>query len=180
VLAVLAVTGEYASGTIRATLSAVPRRPLVVAAKCLVVGAACLAAAEVLAFGCFFLGQAVLAGIGDPTASLGGHRVAAAVVLSGAFLAILAVGAMALGLMVRNSAGAISTYVGLVFLLPVVLQRLPGHPARFTPLLLLANSVSATVPGGEQVSLPVAFALLAAYVVTVLAAAAALFFRRDA
>jgi hypothetical protein len=58
VLGVLVMTSEYSSGTIRATLAAVPGRPLLLAAKAAVFGAVALAAGEVAAFVSFLTVQA--------------------------------------------------------------------------------------------------------------------------
>ena len=60
VLGVLVMSAEYGTGTIRATLSAVPRRPVVLAAKVLVFGAVAVVVSEILAFSAFALGQAIL------------------------------------------------------------------------------------------------------------------------
>ena len=60
VLGVLVMTGEYSSGTIRATLAATPRRPLLLAAKAAVFGAVALAVGEAAAFTAFFAGGAAL------------------------------------------------------------------------------------------------------------------------
>ena len=60
VLGILVISGEYATGTIRATLAAEPRRPMVLAAKVLVFGAVSLIIAEVTSFASFLLGQAFL------------------------------------------------------------------------------------------------------------------------
>ncbi|HWD46772.1 MAG TPA: hypothetical protein VHM23_24190 [Actinomycetota bacterium] len=60
VLGVLAMTGEYSSGTIRSTLAASPNRPLVLAAKAVVFGAVALAVGEAAAFIAFFAGGAAL------------------------------------------------------------------------------------------------------------------------
>jgi hypothetical protein len=62
VLSVLVVTSEYATGLIRTTFTAVPRRWLVLAAKAAVTGGAALAAGELLAFACFLLTQAIGSG----------------------------------------------------------------------------------------------------------------------
>ena len=61
VLGVLAITSEFSSGMIRATLAAAPRRPMVLAAKAAVFGVAGLAVGEILAFAAFLVGQAALA-----------------------------------------------------------------------------------------------------------------------
>ena len=62
VLGVLVMTGEYSSGMIRATLAAVPNRPLVLAAKAAVFGVVALAAGEAAGFIAFFAGTAALPG----------------------------------------------------------------------------------------------------------------------
>ena len=180
VLGVLAVTGEYGTGAIRSSLSATPRRRLFVLAKVAVVGCLTLLAGEVLTFSCFGVGQLVLSAGGAPTAALGQPGVLRAVMLSGAALSLLALLGLGLGLVIRNTAGALASYAGLTFLLPFVLQRLPGNPARFTPIPIVANSVAAVVRQSNQVPAPVGFALIALYAVVVLAVGTALSIRRDA
>ena len=68
VLGVLAISGEYGSGTIRSSLAAMPRRGVLLTAKVVVVGLGTLVIGEALSFILFFEGQAVLSG-GAPTAS---------------------------------------------------------------------------------------------------------------
>ena len=70
VLGVLVMSAEYGTGTIRAVFCAVPRRPLVLAAKALVFGAIALVIAEITCFASFFLGQAILIGP-TPHATIG-------------------------------------------------------------------------------------------------------------
>jgi ABC-2 type transport system permease protein len=60
VLGVLVMSAEYGTGTIRATLAAVPRRPLVLTAKVIVFGTVAVVVSEVLTFSAFALGQAIL------------------------------------------------------------------------------------------------------------------------
>ena len=60
VLGTLEMSAEYGTGTIRATLSASPRRLPVLVAKAVVFGAVALVVAEVVSFGAFFTGQAIL------------------------------------------------------------------------------------------------------------------------
>lgn len=180
VFGVLVLTGEYASGTIRTSLSALPRRPLLLAGKALVAGSAMLVFCEALSFACFALGQAVLSGGGAPTADLAQSGVARAVVLTGVFLALFGMLGLGIGALIRNTAGAISAYVGVTFLLPTLLNQLSGDPARYTPIELLANSVTVTGPPHGQVPPAVALLLMAAYTLAVLGAGAVLFASRDA
>jgi hypothetical protein len=180
VFGVMLVTGEYASGTIRTTLSATPRRMLVFAGKALVAGAGLLALGEVLTFGCFYLGQAILSGGGAPSAHLGQPGVARAVIMTGAFLALIGLLGMGLGLIIRSTAGAISAFAGLIFLLPLLLHQLSGNPAKYAPLQMVSNSISATVMNPGQVSPTLGLFLMAAYAAAVLAAGAFMFRLRDA
>ncbi len=64
VLAVLAVSGEYSTGMIRTTLTAVPARTAVLAAKAVVLTGLVLAAAAVAVGGCLLAGRLLLPGHG--------------------------------------------------------------------------------------------------------------------
>jgi hypothetical protein len=180
VFGILAATGEYGSGTIRASLTATPRRPLFLVGKVLVVGSIALAVGEVLTFASFWIGQAVLSAGGMPSATLGQPGVLRAVAFSGAFLALLGLLALGLGVIIRHTAGAMAAYVGITFLIPLLIQRLPGNPSRYTPVGILANSVSAVVRQPGQVPAAWGLALMALYTTVVLGLAAVLIARRDA
>jgi hypothetical protein len=181
VLGVLAITGEYGSGTIRSSLAATPRRPLFLAGKAMVVGAISLVVGEVMTFACFFLGQGVLSGHA-PTATIGQSGVAEALALSGAYLALLGLFGLGLGLIIRNTAGALTAFVGLTFLLPVVLQPLRGHgdPSRFAPEQILANSVAAVVHQPGQLSPATGFLWMVFYCALILVVGTILLVQRDA
>ncbi|MGH9029487.1 MAG: ABC transporter permease [Acidimicrobiales bacterium] len=180
VVGALAATGEYSSGTIRSSLAATPRRNLFVVGKVLVLGSASLVVGEVITFTCFGVGEAVLRSGGAPTAALGAPGVLRALTLSGAFLALLALLGLGLGLIIRHTAGAIATYVGITLLIPVLIQRMPGNPGRFTPVSILANSVAAVVPQTRELTAPVGFLLMSVYAAVALTLAAAMMLRRDA
>jgi ABC-2 type transport system permease protein len=181
VLGVLMITGEYGSGTIRSSLAATPRRPLLLGAKTLVIGAIALVLGEVLTFACFFLGQSMLSG-NAPVATIGQPGVVRALLLTGAYLALLGMFGLGLGVIIRHSAGAIAAFVGATLLLPVLLQPLAAHgnPGRFTPEAILANSVAAVVHQPGQLSPGVGFLLMVGYCVAALGLGALLLTRRDA
>jgi ABC-2 type transport system permease protein len=180
-LGILMITGEYGSGTIRSSLAAIPRRPLLLAAKVLVIAAVSLVVSEILAFGCFFTGRAILSG-NAPVVSLGDPGVLRALLMSGAYLALLGMFGLGLGVIIRHTAGAITTFVGVVFLLPVLLQPLNthGNPGRFTPLQMLANSVATVVRQQGQVSPGRGLALMGLYCAVALGIGMLLLHRRDA
>jgi hypothetical protein len=180
-LGILMISGEYASGTIRSSLAALPRRRLFLAAKVIVIATVSLVVGEILTFACFFTGRFVLSG-NAPVASLGDPGVLRALLVSGAYLALLGMFGLALGVILRHTAGAISAFVGVIFLLPVLLQPLQsdGNPGRFTPEQILANSVAAVVPQSGQVSAGFGFALMTLYCAVTLGVAVLVLQRRDA
>jgi ABC-2 type transport system permease protein len=180
-LGVLMITGEYGSGTIRSSLAATPRRPLFIGAKVLVLAAVSLVVGEILTFSCFFTGQAVLSG-NAPVATLGQPGVLRALLLTGAYLALLGMFGLGLGFIIRHTAGAISAFVGVIFLLPILLQTLNGHgnPVRFTPEHILANSVAAVVHQPGDLSAIVGFLLMVIYCALALGVGMVLLNRRDA
>jgi ABC-2 type transport system permease protein len=181
VLGVLAMTGEYSSGTIRSTLAATPRRPILLGAKALVIGTVALVVGELLSFACFLIGQSIMSGHA-PTAALGQPDVLRALVLTGAYLALLGLFGLGLGVIIRHTAGAIAVFVGVIFLLPVLLQSLStnGSPGRFAPEEILSSSVAAVVPQSGQLTPVVGFLLMVLYTAVVLGIAMRLLIGRDA
>jgi ABC-2 type transport system permease protein len=182
VLAVLAVTGEYSSGTIRSSIAAVPRRTPVLFAKCAVVGGAVLALGEAVAFVSFWLGQAVLSA-NAPTAAIGDPHVLRAITLAGAYLALIALISIGLGFILRNTAGAIAVMVGLLLVLPAVFQALPmsvqNSVGQFMPEQIAANSMAAVVHQPHALGPVVGTLVLASYAAVALAFGARSLRRRD-
>ena len=126
ILAVLTFTSEYSTGMIRTTFVAVPRRWAVLAAKAAVAGTAGLIVGEVLAFACFWLTQALLAGGRHPGRSLADPGVPGAILAAGLALGVCAVVGVGLGAIIRHTAGAIAAAVGLIYLLAVLCLILPA------------------------------------------------------
>jgi len=179
VLGVLVMTSEYSSGTIRATLAAIPRRPLVLAAKAAVFGVVALAAGELVSFADFLAGAAVVHG-GVPRPALSQPEVLRAVALSGAYLALVGLIGLTLGTIIRHGAAAITALVGLVFVAP--LAGLAATPAgKFLPELIYGNSLVATKPvAGFSLSPWIGLGIVGAYAVVLLAVGGWLLARRDA
>jgi len=124
-LGVLAISAEYSSGTIRATLSAAPQRLLGYLAKILVFAAVALLAGVLTTFASFLAGQSILSSKGIGT-SLAEPEIPRVVI--GAALFLLAVGLLGLGLgaALRHTAGAVSTLFGLMLVLPILSNFLPS------------------------------------------------------
>ncbi|HEX3491799.1 MAG TPA: ABC transporter permease subunit [Streptosporangiaceae bacterium] len=183
VLGVLAITAEFSSGMIRATFAAAPRRPLVLAAKAGVVGAVTLAAGEITALAAFWAGQAALPPPA-PQATLGQPGVLRAVLMAGAYPALIALIGLGLGALIRHTAGAICALVGVLFVLPLLFVPL-GPSAQNTvqnllPHPMAATSLTAVRPEAQVWSPWLTFALLCAYATATLAAGAWALARRDA
>jgi ABC-type transport system involved in multi-copper enzyme maturation permease subunit len=209
VFGALIITGEYSSGTIRTTLSATPRRPLLLTAKIGVTAAAVVAFCEILSFACFFLGQAILSGQKAPSAAelqqsgqgdvgpgggtliphatthagLGSPGAFRAVALTGLFIALLALMSFGLGLIFRSTAAAIAGFAGVVFVLPLVMRGISEHLDRYMPTNILVNSVMSTSPNGgpyAPLSAPVGTLVMALYALVALGIGTMLFIQRDA
>jgi ABC-2 type transport system permease protein len=126
VVAVLAVTGEYATGMIRATLAAMPRRTVMLTAKALVVTAVALAAGAVAALGSLLAGRLILPGQGYtpahgyPDLSLADPAVLRAAAGTVLYLALIALLSLGIAAAVRDAATAIGIVLGLLYLFPVL------------------------------------------------------------
>lgn len=182
-LGVLMSTSEYASGMIRATLAAVPARLPVLWAKAIVFAAVSFVLMFATSLVAFLAGQAILSSRGFDSVTLsdpGVFRavVGAAVYLTGAGLIGLAVGAL-----LRNTAGAITTVVGALFVLPILIQLLPASwNDTISPYLPsnAAGSFMAVDAASPSLSAWPGLAVFAGYIAVLLAGAAVLLRRRDA
>jgi ABC-2 type transport system permease protein len=125
VLGVLATAGEYSTGMIRATLAAVPRRLPVLWSKAAAYGAVAVVVGLVGAFGAFLITSGVTSGTGAAmTFSTAG--VVRSLVGAGVYLGLVAVIGVALGALLRSTAGGISTLVGAFLLVPGLMSLLPS------------------------------------------------------
>jgi ABC-2 type transport system permease protein len=179
VLGVLVMTSEYSSGMIRATLAAIPRRPLAMAAKAAVFGAVALAAGEVACFAAFLAGVAALRPT-VPHPALSQPTALRAVALTGAYLALIGLIGLGLGAIVRHGATAIAALVAIVFVLPIVGFG-TTKAGQFLPELIAANSLSAVKPvSGYTLSPWAGIGVICFYAAALLGAGMWLLTRRDA
>jgi ABC-2 type transport system permease protein len=124
VLGVMVITAEHSTGTIRATFCAVPKRSRVYAAKIVVYGLLSFVVAELTSFAAFFLGQTLLSAPATH-ATLSSPGAFRAVFGGGLFVCVLGLIAMGLGTIIRHTAGAISAFVGILLIVPIIVQALP-------------------------------------------------------
>ncbi|MFF5426534.1 MULTISPECIES: ABC transporter permease subunit [unclassified Streptomyces] len=148
----VAVTGEYAGGSIRTTFAAVPERGAVMSAKVLVVAAVQTLFGAAVAGLSFWLTQAVLAvrGAGVSLAHPGALRI---VVASALLAPVCAVTGMALAAVVRRGSLSVVAAVVLLLFLPMALgerRHLTAVLAHTTPLRawerLVATGPAEAVP----------------------------------
>ncbi|MEV4343295.1 ABC transporter permease [Actinoplanes sp. NPDC049596] len=182
VLGALLGAGEYTTGMIRATLAAVPRRLPVLWSKSLVAGTAALVTMTAGAFAAFALGSAVL---NDEVGrlALGDDGVLRALFGAGLYLGLVAVLGVALGMLVRSSAGAIAILAGLLLIVPGLAALLPDSIAdTITPYLPsnAGSAVMALTHDDGTLGPWTGLAVFAGYVVVALAATAVRLKKTDA
>ena len=184
VLGVLVVSGEYSTGMIRSSLMAVPRRLPVLWAKLAVFCATTFALMLVSAFVGFFAVQAIVSqhhvqhSIGDPHALR-------AVIGTALYLTVLGALGVGLGTLVRNTAGGIAAFVGLLFVLPGITALLPASVGDKIGPYLPVNAgftvaTSTFDRGSHHLTTWGGFAVFCLYAVVILAAGAFQLKRRDA
>jgi ABC-2 type transport system permease protein len=180
VLGVLIITAEYSTGMIRASFTAVPRRLPVLWAKIGVFAAATFALMLPAVLAAFFIGEAILSrhhiavGFGAP-------HVARALFGAALYLTVVGLFGLGLGAIVRNTAGGISAFAAIMFVLPPLMNVLPSSwNSAASPYLPLqaGEAILATTPGGH-LSPWLGLLLFAGYAAAAIAIAAVLLVRRD-
>jgi ABC-2 type transport system permease protein len=180
VLGVLLISGEYATGMIRATLSAVPRRLPVLWAKAGLYAAVTFVLMLPSSFLAFVVGQHFLASHGTALSAPHAWR---AIIGTAAYLTLIAVLAVAFGFAIRSTAGGIAALFGLLLVLPGIGQLLPTSWQSHTLPYLPSNAGSAMYsarPDPTALSPGTGFLVLLIWVTVALAVAALLLKRRDA
>lgn len=181
VLGALLFTSEYATGMIRATLSAVPTRLPVLWAKAIVVAAATFTAMLVAVGVAFFAGQALYRGDGVG-ASLSDPGVPLALLGAAVSPTVIAVMGVAFGALMRHTATAVGILVAVLFILPMLLQMLGGFWVDLVSYLPsdAGRATMTVVDDPQRLSPGAGFAVMAGWVAVLLAGAAVAIERRDA
>ncbi len=180
VLGVMVVAGEYSTGLIRTSFAAAGRRMRVVRAKVAVVGSAVFVVSGVAVTAAIAAGQAVYAG-DQPTVPIA--ETLDVILGTTVYLTGIALIGIALGFILRSTAGAIGTLVGAVFIGPNLLNLLPES---ITDVFLkylpseAGAAIMSQVSNPELLSRGVGYAVFAAWVIGLLGIAGLLVLRRDA
>lgn len=182
VLGVLLMAGEYSAGMIRATLAAVPKRLPVLWSKVAVFTTLTLVTMLPAVVVTFFLSQRLLASEHIQT-TWSAPNVARTVIGVGLYLTVVAALAVGLGAIVRNVAGAIGAFVGVMLVLPVVATALPQTWGDRINKWLPSNADQALLSiGSDNTTLSPwrGFIVFCAYALAALVGASLLLRRRDA
>ena len=185
VLGTLAITSEYSTGMIRTSLTVLPRRGVVFAAKAIVLTVVTLVIATATSFAAFFVGQYLLRST-HQAATLGQPNVLRAVLACALYIALSGLFSFGIGAMLRSTAGALTAAYGFLFLVPQLAKALPSQwyadAVRWLPGGDVTNAITTT-----QRQLPQhlftawgEFAVFGGYTAVVLVAGALLLRRRDA
>lgn len=155
VLGVLLICGEYTTGMIRSSLTAVPKRLPVLWAKLGVFAGVVLAVTMVSSFVSFFLGQALLSGhhLDVSISSPGALR---SVIGAGLYMTVAGMIGIALGTILRNTAAGISTFVAAFFVIPPLTGLLPASWSSHFVQYLPSNAGEAIYGGTRALANPLA------------------------
>jgi ABC-type transport system involved in multi-copper enzyme maturation permease subunit len=194
VVGTLVITSEYSTGMIRTSLTALPQRGLLLAAKAVVLAAVAFVLGLIASLVAFFVGQAIMSShhISTTITHLGVLR---AVIGGALYLTVGALLAFGIGLLIRHTAGAVSAVVAVLFLLPIAGNLLPhslqDHVNKWLPTAAGAqiytvnhapHLTSASPIGANGPMFPpwTGFAVFCGYAAIALAAGLILFRKRDA
>jgi ABC-2 type transport system permease protein len=186
VLGVMTISTEYTTGGIRTTLTAMPRRTEILVAKGILLAAIVFVVGLATAFACFYLGniplQAKHVGV-----HLSDPGVVRGVFGSALYLAGLSVFGLAMGFLLRHTAGAITIGLALIFIVGGLVQLIPGSIGRWLYKVMPGNAGSVVTQFGERnhnadksFAPWTGFAVFLLEVAVLLVIGAILFERRDA
>jgi ABC-type transport system involved in multi-copper enzyme maturation permease subunit len=185
VLGVLTVTSEYSTGMIRTSLAAMPRRGPLIAAKAAVFAAVALITGLAACFASFFIGQALMTSH-HLNAAIGQPHVLRAVIGGALFLTVCGLLGFGLGLILRHTAAAISTVIGLLFVPFILANFLPSSLQNDIDKWVPQNAgiqiwqAVASPPGEHMFSAWAGFGVFSGYAAIAIIGGLILFRKRDA
>jgi hypothetical protein len=182
VLGILVITGEYSTGMIRASITAVPKRLPVLWAKIGVFGSVTFVLMLPAVIIAFFVSQSILSKHELLQISWAHPGVARSIIGGAGYLVLIGVFAMAIGAIVRNTAGGIAAFAALFFVIPPLMNILPSRwnnaISPFLPDAAGRRMFSLTTGAHDLHPLP-GFLLFLGHTTLVVAVAAVLLVRRD-
>ena len=183
VLGVLVTGGEYSTGMIRASLTAVPRRLPVLWGKVAVLAGGIFSVSLAASFISFFLGQALLGShhLGVPVTA---HDALRSVIGAALYLTVAGLTGLALGALLRNTAAGIAAFAAVFFVIPLLATLLPASISDHLAPCLPSNAGGALWGGAAHLPNALSpwtgFALLCGYAAVLIGAGAWRLRRADA
>jgi ABC-type transport system involved in multi-copper enzyme maturation permease subunit len=190
-LGVLSMTSEFKTGMIATTFAASPNRGAVLAAKAVAVAVVVFVTGLGASLAAFFAALALQRGNGYrppvyPEPSMTDPAVLRAIIGTAAFLALIALFSLAIGALVRRTAGAVIVLFALLVVIPTVVAGISASAdtwiRRTTPVAGLSIQQTMTFPPGSSEVVTgtwTGFAVLCGYVLVALAAAFGVLRKRD-
>jgi ABC-2 type transport system permease protein len=182
VLGVLVISGEYSTGMIRASFTAVPKRLPVLWAKVFVFAVVTFVLMVPAVLVAFFASQSILSRHHVQT-SFSHPHVARAVIGAALYLTVIAIFSLSLGTILRNTAGGIAAFAAILFVIPPLMNVLPTSwndaASRYLPSNAGRAILSVTHDSGSLAPWT-GFGVFCAYAAGALVVAAVLLVRRDA
>ena len=182
VLGVLVITGEYATGMIRASFIAVPKRLPVLWAKIVVFAVVSFVLSLPAVIAAFFISQAILSKHNILQISFSHGGVARSVIGGAVYLMLFGIFCLAMGAIVRNTAGGIAAFVGIFFVIPPLLNVFPtSWQDAINPWIpnSAGRSIFQLTHGTHSLSPWGGLAIFLLYIAAAVAIAAVLLVRRD-
>lgn len=185
VLGVLVVATEYSTGMMRTALTAFPRRGTLFAAKAVVLAVVVLLLGLVIAFASYGLAEPFYSRHGIQLSLTHAANLRALLAVP-VYLTLVALMGLAFGFLLRHTAGAISSLMGLMFVIPIITNFLPGTIGKDINEVVPSNAGTAmmttrqAVNGTTHLSPLAGFVTLLIWVAVLLVPALLLFRRRDA
>jgi ABC-type transport system involved in multi-copper enzyme maturation permease subunit len=186
VLGVMVVSTEYGTGMMRTSLTAFPRRAMLFLAKASVLTIVVLLLGVVIAFASYAVASPFYTrhGVDLSLTETANLRALLAVPV---YLTLVALMGLGLGFLLRHTAGAISSLVGLFFVLPIITNFLPGTMGKDINKIVPSNAGSAmmathatTANGNPELSPAGGLVALLIWTAVLLVPAFWLFRQRDA
>jgi ABC-type transport system involved in multi-copper enzyme maturation permease subunit len=182
VLGVIVITSEYTTGAIRSSLLAVPVRLRMLTAKAVTFALLDLVVSAIAVIVVFFISTAILRSHVSITFSDPG--VTRAVIGAILYLTVLGLFALAIGGLIRHTAGGISVVIALVLVVPPLVSLIPGNIANhvygYLPTVAGPLIAQTTQESGDVLSAWQGFGVFCAWTAVLLAACGWTLVRRDA
>ena len=182
VLGVIVITSEYSTGAIRSSLLAVPRRIPMLASKALVFALLDFVISAITVFAVFFISTAILRSHISITLSTTG--VTRAVIGGILYLTVLGLFSLAIGGLIRHTAGGIATVIALVLVVPPLISLIPGtianHIHGYLPTIAGQLVAQTSEQSGDVLSPWQGFGVFCLWTAVLLGACGYLLMRRDA